>query len=1717
MAASVEHLNTATSQRVLAALKEAQSRIRQLEQPRREPIAIVGMGCRFPGGDSPDEFWNSLKNGVDAVIPVPADRWDVEKYYKTGPKTAGYMYCNSGGFLGDVAGFDPGFFNIAPKEAAYIDPQHRLLLEVAWEALEDAGFSRQSLIGSDIGVFVGITTCDYSRIMLAGGVEQINGYLNTGSANNAAAGRISYTFGLQGPALAVDTACSSSLVALHLGCQSLRARECGAVVVAGVNLILSPENFIAACQAGMLAPDGKCKTFDASANGYGRGEGCGAVILKRLSDAEAGNDRILAVIRGSAMNQDGQSGGLTVPNGPAQAELIRRCLLDAGLTVDEIDYVEAHGTGTSLGDPIELRALGQVFKDKSKPLLVGSVKTNIGHLESASGMAGLFKLLLAFENNLLPAHLHFSKKNPHVDWEVLNLKIPVTASTWLEDKKRAGISSFGGSGTNAHVIVENWKNEDHSHVPREFYLFKLSARTEWSLKTRVRKFVTQLQSDTPWSLADVCYTCTFWSDFEYRFAVVVSSTMDLLDQLQKFVGNEEVHLPFIEDGKKSEMAGSRSRELMACIQTEITDKRLLDFLAADYLAGARIDWKALRRSQPGNRVRLPGYAFQRERYWVDSPVHECEMNFRNRRIHNAANRDLEVYESRLGAKSAWYVGQHQVEGQLLVPAATWVEMMITCSSKPGEEGSNVLENFKIIAPLELSGTKVETVQLVIQAGAGQARRLELFRQLGEGENWALVASAESKKVLERVTHKLESWASVSKNCHESISVEDFYATLREAGVNYGQAFKRLKSIRKGNAEAAGEVLIAAQELPEYESYYSHPVLLDCCFQTVAAALDKQNLRGRLQSGIIRLRILKKIPLHFYTHAKIVSESLSTILANIQLWDLEGNQLAVIEGLELRKSVSAASSIQNWFYRMEWHPIETAPSPGEWRKMANHMDIRSIEDPEKGMNGRLESYETSAVRFVQNAFIKLGWQHSKEIFTLDSIQELLRVKPNHRLFLGRLMEILTISGFFEKISAGWRQNLDLKMEVVATHDHTSPEWTVFARCGSQLAEVLRGEQNPLELLFPAPVEVGVGEIYRDAAGAHIVNEIACRAVEQALHYLGMKVDNLKVLEIGGGTGGTTASILQSLPNGTDYLFTDISRALVSDACEKFNNFGIRGAVLNIEQSPLSQGVHEQFDLIIAANVIHATRSIQASIQHVKSLLRPGGFLILIEATTPRFWSDLIMGMTEGWWLFEDHVIRKSHCLLSESGWAEILAVSGFEAPLIFKSDLDSVRLLSDFKVIVTKQAEPCLSRGKNLWVLVGNGGDLTHKLEKKLKSHDQSVTLMEWNSDIDASLAMESFQMLAKEWEKLHIIYLEGVAVANPNEFSSDAKLKETLKRTCGGALKLVQAVIPLPRAPRLIFLTSGAVAAKATEKPSVVLAALGGLVKVIAHEHPEFKSLHLDLENGAENLDQIMEAMEGTASPIALREGGLLGNRLCQVNDFPQAMKFNPLATYLITGGLGGMGYAIAEWMITCGAQNLVLLGRNAPGEETSNKINDLRLIGANVVVIAADVSNRKELQKVLDEIEGTLPPIKGIVHAAGVFEDRLLRDHQWDLFEKVFDAKILGSWNLHLLTAQLDLDFFVMTSSASALFGAPGMGNYVAASCFQDSLGMLRKAEGKVGLSINMGLWDETGMSISVGTQRREQYENYGVRAMPPSLALKGLGSLLSQSGHIGMMDIEW
>ncbi|MFI4954709.1 MAG: SDR family NAD(P)-dependent oxidoreductase, partial [Gammaproteobacteria bacterium] len=699
-----------------------------------EPIAVIGMGCRFPGGaNSPEEFWTLLRQGYDGISEVPKDRWDMDAYYDPDPHAPGKMRVRKGGFLQwPVDQFDAEFFRVSPGQAQMMDPQQRLILEVTWEALEDAGIPPKTLKDTEIGVYVGVWHSDYADLLAKhASTEGINQF-TSGTTLSSTAGDVSFYFGLTGPCYAVDTACSSSLVALDGAIKSLRLGECEQAIVVGSNLMLSPDVTIGLDKAGMLSPDGYCKTFDESANGYGRGEGIGVVILKPLSRAQADNNRIYGVIRSSRINHNGPSSGITVPNGVAQANLIQHALSDADVKPEEIDYIDAHGTGTALGDPIEVSAIQSIYMGHrlNNPLFIGSVKSNIGHLEAAAGIASLIKVLLAMKNEEIPPNLHFNKPNPKMNLSAIPAIVPTSLIPWKHSekrKRRAGVSSFGATGINAHIILEEAPLSEKIAIPAEVqatldkqqHMLMISAKTEEALAAQIQHYVDYLKKTTD-TIYNICYTSQIAREKFEKQIVVAGKTIDELVEnidAKKYLREEELKTSgcYYHDDIKT------------------------------YL----------------QKVPLPTYPFQRQHYWLNALKHKKKGAAMGEEIHpllgvqlpTIVNHKEMVFEQHmdLGENALFYLNDHRIFNHTIFPGAGYVELMLSASQfNKGRESTSViaLKNISIELPLTLHEDKATRIQTLVRSDESGAQHISIYSESFESGNaeestvWQLHAEGE---------------------------------------------------------------------------------------------------------------------------------------------------------------------------------------------------------------------------------------------------------------------------------------------------------------------------------------------------------------------------------------------------------------------------------------------------------------------------------------------------------------------------------------------------------------------------------------------------------------------------------------------------------------------------------------------------------------------------------------------------------------------------------------------------------------------------------------------------------------------------------------------------------------------------------------------------------------------------------------------------------------
>lgn len=2081
---------------------ELQTKLDAVKRAKTEPIAVIGMGCRFPGGaNSPEQYWRRLRDGFDAIAEVPPDRWNVDEYYDPDPDQIGKINTRLGGFLDQVDNFDAEFFGISPREAASMDPQHRVFLEVAWEALEDASVAPDGLARSQTGVYVGISAIDYEKILHASGPANWDIYRMTGVGLNFVAGHLSFLLGLHGPSMAVDTACSSSLVTVHLACQSLRTGESDLALAGGVNLMLTPDNSITTSRSHMLSPDGRCKSFSAAADGIGRAEGCGVVVLKRYSDAVASGDCILALIRGSTVNQDGPTSGLTVPNGLAQEALLRAALSNAGVTSEQVSYVEAHGTGTILGDPIEMHALGAVFcegRSDANPLVVGSAKSNIGHAESAAGIAGLIKTILALQHQEIPPHLHWHDPSPKITWDRFPVKIPTKLMSWTveSDRRFAGVSAFGGSGTNAHVVLEEApvREREIAGSERPFHLFTLSAKSEEALQQLVKRYQLHFETHSSPPIEDVCFTAnTGRSHFSHRLAIVTENNLQLRQKLSavaaedsttgifsgqisgkdrpkivflftgqgsQFIGMgrqlyesqpvfrrivnqcDELLLPYLnqsllsllypdtqtpivgdngevpslddtayaqpalfvleyslaqlwrswgiepsalighsvgeyvaaclagvfslEDGLKliaergrlmqalprnggmaSIMAeeavvraalapyekqlsiaavnGPRSIVISGELQTleklltqfkadgiksrrlnvshafhsplivpmleefriaasqiafkapqiplisnvtgemlgsdeipndaywcrhvregvrfeagiaslwqkgyrtfvEIGPKptlsslgrncvpkgggqwlpslrprrgdwqQMLETLAELYVGGADVDWMALDQDSGRRRVSLPTYPFQRQRYWVDlgkqPPIMlgidqpEAKHPLLGWPLHTASVEEI-IYENRISAAMLPFLEDHRLYGRLILPSPAYMEMGLAAANEQFGPGVYILEHMTIHQPVVIPDDEAQTIQLIFRPEAEGRASFQIFSQSEDGQlSWHKNVTGEIRSEPHRAASEpvpiLGALASAKDRCEEVVDIDAFYESMSRLGLQFGPSFQGSEQVWRAEGEALGLMqLPASLDGTDGAYYHAHPALLDACLHLLGAALPgagKEMTEAYLLLGLDRLLLYHRPNQRFWCHVQLRNDEDAQMLAkketftgDIRFYDDSEQLLVELEGLHLKQARpetlfrTSLDPVVDLMYEISWLPShhrlpgQTMPTsdgmlaPGQVAQRVNPLMDQISERFHLALyDDLLPELDALCGDYVVQAMHNLGWE-----FQLDQrISASLLIEQHgllnrHRRLLDRMLSMLAEDGFLKQNGREW------EVCGIPTVTDPEPQWKALlekyplfdgelmltGRCARQLTEALRGEVDPLQLLFPGGSLSEIEKVYKDSPSARGYNSLIQAAVSELLedYPAGRK---LRILEIGAGTGGTSSHLLPHMPaNHTVYTFTDISPLFVAKAEEKFADYPfVEYRTLDITGDLLAQGFEDhQFDLIVAANVVHATPDLRRTLDQVKQLMASDGQLLLLEGTRATRFGDLTVGLTDGWWSFTDTELRPSYALMERHKWLDLLADMGFEETTALPDDDSAIqavilargpRIAADVETAVSPFAtQPgnwfifadVEGVGQNLAKLLQSRGQFCVQIKPGDAYHNLEDRLITVNPAVP-----EHFHRLLDEVQRSNelpchgIIHLWSLDVLPLAEITAEQLHSDQMK-ICGSVLHLVQALgqMEVDTSPGLALVTRGAQPAGEAAIPgqsppvAVTQSTLWGLSQVISIEHPELRSASIDLDPSGirDNELQLLFAEIWQPDPgedqIAFRQQERQVRRLVHCD--PRAseeqipVSFREDASYLITGGLGGLGLLVAEWMVEHGARNLVLMGRSGASEAVQAILRELEQAGARVEVVQGDVSNGKELMVILDDIDQTMPPLRGIIHAAGVLDDGVLLQQTWQRFARVMAAKVNGSWNLHELTSHLPLDFFILFSSGASLMGFAGQGNHAAANAFMDALAHYRQSKGLPGVSINWGAWSDVGAAAEHNLEEQE------IETLSPQEGLQLLARTMQVDVYTGL-----
>jgi acyl transferase domain-containing protein/NADPH:quinone reductase-like Zn-dependent oxidoreductase/acyl carrier protein len=1633
-------------QQTVLLLRQMQARYDAMVQARNAPVAVVGLGCRFPGGaGNPEAFWELLSKGVDAVSEVPPERWAVDAYYDPEPDAPGKINSRWGAFLPGIDQFDAGFFGISPREAANMDPQQRLALEVAWEALEHAGQAPDRLEGSRTGVFMGICSSDYNRIErdLDTGYSTYSG---TGTAMSVVAGRLSYILGLQGPSLVVDTACSSSLVSVHLAVQSLRTDECDMALAGGVNVILISSGSQALARLHMLAPDGRCKAFDAAADGFVRGEGCGVLVLKRLADARAHGDNIIAVIRGSAVNQDGRSSGLTAPNGAAQVTVIREALKNGGVDPGLVSYIEAHGTGTALGDPIEVHALAQVFaagRNPQQPLSIGSVKTNLGHLESAAGIVGLIKTVLALSHREMPPHLHFKALNPHIQLDGFPAVIPTLGQPWepISGRRVAGVSSFGFSGTNAHVVVEEAPPpEPQSPAERQpsAHLLCLSAKDELALRELAARYETYLtRTEVP--LAAICATANSGrAHFQQRVAVIAPEVTAARQRLAAYRAGQQM---------SGVVAG-------AC--------------------GTRAPRVAFLFTGQGAQYAAMGYGLYQTEPRFRAVLDRCDAVLRDcleRPLLSVMFEDHDWLDETMYAQPALFA----LEVALAELWRVWgIEPYAVLGHSVGEYAAACVAGvFSLEEGLRLIAARGRLMQALTTRGAmAQVRAApEQVRQAVAATGAGLVSIA------------AENGPAATVISGDEAAVDWVLAQLHSEGISC----RPLRVSHAFHSALLDPMLGAFEQVAENVAY-------------AEARMDViSNLTGhpRRSFDAMYWRRQARQTVRFADGVRSLAEQGCAVYVEI------GPQ-PVLSGLgpqcvtggtwvaSLRRGAPEWSTLLEALGRLYVSGVKV-----DWAGFDRGSTHRKV---------ALPTYPFQRQRFWLEAPQPVPSHHALlgqrlEVAIQDIVFEAsLGVDTPEFLAEHRVhgLAVFPAAGFLVMALAAATQGLEAEVglehvafqeplvlppsgtctvQVVVTPG-ASPafkicsgshrDWTVHVTGALRLAEPVVSTPEPLE-----------------AVQTRCTEALPVEAFYDWLRHLGIDY-------------GPRFATIQALWRGQHQALARLHlpdqagayplHPILIDACFQTLGATAYGAAEGALQIPVGLDTFQLYRQPTDGSLWSYAVFREAEPQSV-------GDIIVYDA------DGRLVAEARG--LHLKAVSRQALLGHSATAWRDWLYEPVWrEKPLPMLPELspmaphpESWMIFADSQGVGDVLAAHLRATGHRC-VLIRPGAVLAHPAEDTYQ--------------IDPA-ATDDFQRLFAEQPCHGIVHLWSIDTAPPEETTPERLMADQI-RSCASVLHSVQAL--QDTTPRLVLAMRGARGEVPAQAP------LWGLGRVIALERPELHCLRLDCDPDASPQETaralLAELGAGDGEDqVAYRQGRREVPRLVRAAEAPvKPLTLRADASYLITGGFGGLGLRVAHWLVEHGARHLVLCGRRGLPAEAHTAVAALEGLGATVLCAQADISSQDGVQRLLERITASLPPLRGVIHAAGVLDDGVLERQNWTRFARVMAPKMAGAWALHRLTH--DLDFFALFSSAVCLMGSVGQGNYVAANAFLDALAQHRRALGLPGLSLNWGAWSEVGAAAE--RDFGPQLTGQGMQVIPPEQGLAVLAWALAQPApQFGVLPIAW
>ena len=1636
-----------------------------------DPIAIVGMSCRYPGGVStPEDLWRLVAGGRDAVGPFPEDRgWDVERLYDPDPDRVGTSYTREGGFVYDAGEFDPAFFGIAPREALAMDPQQRLLLEVCWEALERASIDPTSLRGSATGVFAGVMYHDYASRLGRSAPGDLEAYLGIGSAGSVVSGRTAYVLGLEGPAVTVDTACSSSLVAMHWAAQALRSEECTLALAGGVTVLSTPGVFLEFSRQRGLSPDGRCKSFSGDADGTGWGEGAGVVLLERLSDARRNGRKVLALVRGSAVNQDGASNGLTAPNGPSQQRVIRQALANAEVSPAQVDAVEGHGTGTTLGDPIEVQALlatyGQDRPDE-RPLWLGSVKSNLGHTQAAAGVAGVIKTLMAMRHGVLPRTLHAERPSEKVDWSDGAVALLRSEQPWTRngEPRRAGVSSFGISGTNAHVILEEAPalepaRQPGAGEPREagglpgrgsqalsVVPWVISAKSERALRAQAQRLRAHVEADGSLGIADVgsSLVSTRTTTFPHRAVVLGGEREGLLEALASL--GEGSPSPSLVDGLVGEQAGGIALMFSGQGAQRVGMGRGLYgafpvFRGAleevcGHLDGA-LEWPLL-------EVML-GEGKSHEASLESGRVAAKQGLLDDTSYTQSALFALEVALFRLvesfGLRPSFLLG-HSIGELTAAHVAGALSLEHACAL--------VAARGRLMAALPPGGAMVaaQVSELEgLEALAGLEDRVALAAVNGPS---SIVLSGEERPLLELTAAWEERGVKTKRlrvsHAFHSPLMEAMLEELREVaqGLTFEEPRIPLVSNVTGRVMKAGEISAAywvrhARETVRFAGGLQWlkaqgvANLLELGPDGVLCSMAGEGLEERNGDRPLAVSLLRA--------ERPEAQTLLHGLA--RLW-VRG--ASVDWGAAFASTPAESVELPTYAFQRERYWLEAEPG-----KVVSPEQAQA-EHPLLGAPVLL-AQEGGWVFTGRLSLSTHPWLGDHLVFGRPLLPgtALLELALQAGAQLGcETVEELTLQ---EPLALPAQGAVQLQVSVGPDERTGTRSLSIYSRLERDPGELASEEAwicHAVGSLVPSKLQRG--ECSEDLLA---LNWPPPHAEEVSLEDL---ADDLAA-------------------RGLDYgpAFQGLVRAWRSE----------RDIFAEVELPQAERGSAERFGLhpALLDSALHAL-----ALLDFQQEAGPSGLLRL-----PFSWGEATLlasgasNLRVRLRLREGEVVSIS---ASDQNGEPVASIGSLATRSASAADVAGAREPDGLFQLDWVASAPALGSARDSapdgrWVLVGAP-----------------------HPPLQASLAQSAIQLVAhpdlsslreeiESGARVPDVLLLGAGVQS-------AALPGGAHESVLGALGAIQELLAEERLrdARMVLMTERAVSVdRGEELPGLAGAAVWGLARSAQSENPG-RLVLLDVDGEARSWESLAVALATDEPQIAIRRGELLLPRLVRVRPgdpaSPSAAErraeaggsFDARGTVLITGGTGGLGAEVARHLVLHhGVAHLLLVSRSGDAAPQARELKEeLEGLDASVRIAACDVSQRDQLEALISST-GEDPPLRGVVHAAGVIDDGVIDSLTPERVERVLGPKLDAAWHLHELTAHLELDAFVLFSSVASTLGGPGQGNYAAANSFLDALAAHRRALGLPALAMAWGPWEQaTGMTAQLGQADLSRIASSGI-----------------------------